>query len=277
MSSSGVRRIVAITNAFIILVNILGQAFPLAFPLGLPMPISKYTREFYEYVMAAAEKPDPIAFLDLSYTIGLHTLTQNEIVQYLTQIGIKWVGYSASTSAQSIIVDLIEKLKEWYPDKTYGVDYVFLGFIPGEPDIRAALLATNLDSITVDYKGTPRSQLPLLQRVHDRTDFDLFIACFDAFFVWARWWPSTPDCPSMVLIRSDSWPDFLSYYPKTFAAGLNAPTCCAEWEALTGIRGGAIAFSDGLSIVLIWTVLIIIGENIVEYYYKRSRWKKSGG
>jgi len=276
MSSSGVRRIVAITNTFIILVNILGQAFPLAFPLCLPMPISPYTREFCEYIKATAEKPDAIAFLDLSYTVGLHTITQNEIVQYLTKIGIKWVGYSASTSAQSIIIDLIEKLKELYPDKTYGIDYVYLGFIPGEPDVRCSLLANNLDSIAVDYKGTPRSQLPLLQRVHDRTDFDLFICCFDAFSTWARWWPSTPDCPSMVLIRSDNWPDFLTYYPVTFAAGLNAPTCCAEWEALTGIPGGAIAFSDGISIVLIWTVLIIIGENIVQYY-KRVRWKKRGG
>jgi hypothetical protein len=68
----------------------------------------------------------------------------------------------------------------------------------------------------------------------------------------------------MVLIRSDSWPDFLTYYPATFAAGLNAPTACAEWESITGIPGVAVSFSDGLTIVLIWTVIIIIGENLVK-------------
>jgi hypothetical protein len=88
----------------------------------------------------------------------------------------------------------------------------------------------------------------------------------DGFSEWAKWWPSTPDAPSMVLIRSDSWPDFLTYYPGTFAAGMNAPTCVAEFEALTGIAGVAVSYSDGLTIVLLWTVLIIVLENLVRIF-----------
>ena len=261
---SGTRKIVMYVNFAIILINIFGQAIPMAFPLALPMEISANTQEFYDYVMVTADKPDAIVFLDLSYSIGLHTRTMFEIVQFISGQGIKWVGYSASAATEALIRDMINvDMPNWAPDFVYGEDYAYYGFIPGTTDIKMNLLANNQDLIATDYDGKSRSQVPLLASVHDRSDFDLFIGCFDGFSEWAKWWPSTPDAPSMVLIRSDSWPDFLTYYPVTFAAGMNAPTACAEWEAVTGIAGVAVSYSDGLSIVLLWTVVIIIAENLV--------------
>jgi hypothetical protein len=262
---SNTRKLVTYVNFAIILINILGQGLPMAFPLALPMYVSPFTEEFYDYVNVAAGKTDAVAFLDLSYSIGLHTTTMFEIVQYISGLGIKWVGYSGSSAVEATIIDMIvNDMPNWAPDYVYGVDYAYYGFVPGQLDIRMNLLANNQDNIPTDYAGTPRGNLPLLARVHDRFDFDIFISCMDGFSEWAKWWPSRPDAPSMVLIRSDSWPDFLTYYPATFAAGLNAPTAVAEWEALTGIAGVAVSYSDGLTIVLYWTVVIIIAENIVK-------------
>ena len=51
---------------------------------------NKITQEFYDYVQVAINKGDAVAFLDLSYSIGLHTTTMIEIVQYISQNGIKW-------------------------------------------------------------------------------------------------------------------------------------------------------------------------------------------
>jgi hypothetical protein len=238
----------------------------MAYPLALPMQVSPNTQEFYEYCNTAIAKQDAVAFLDLSYSIGLHTTTMFEIVQYISSKGLKWVAYSGSSAVEAMVIDMINNdMPNWAPDFVYGVDYAYYGFIPGQLDIRMNLLANNQDQIPTDYAGTPRSQLPILAGVNDRFDFDIFINCMDAFSEWAKWWPSRPDAPSMVLIRSDSWPDFLTYYPATFAAGMNAPTACAEWEAITGIAGVAVSYSDGLTIVLYWTVIIIIGENIVRY------------
>ncbi len=261
---SSTRKIVTYVNFAIILINILGQALPMAFPLALPMYTSPFTQEFYDYVIVAAEKGDAIAFLDLSYAIGLHTVTMKEIVQFISGKGIRWVGYSSGAAVEAIIVDLIQNdMPNWAPNFVYGVDYVYYGFIPGTTDIKMNLLANNQKLIVKDYAGTLTSELPLLDNISDKFDFDLFINCMDGFSEWAKWWPSTPDAPSMVLIRSDSWPDFLTYYPGTFAAGMNAPTCVAEFEALTGIAGVAVSYSDGLTIVLLWTVLIIVAENLV--------------
>jgi len=261
---SSTRKLVTYVNFGIILINILGQAFPMAFPLALPMYVTPFSQEFYDYIIVASEKPDAVAFLDLSYSIGLHTTTMFEIVQFISGLGIKWVGYSASAAVEATIVNMINvDMPNWAPNFVYGVDYAYYGFIPGTTDIKMNLLANNQDLIAADYLGTPRGQLPLLARVHDRFDFDIFINCMDGFSEWAKWWPSRPDAPSMVLIRSDSWPDFLTYYPVTFSAGLNAPTAVAEFEALTGIAGVAVSYSDGLTIVLYWTVVIIIAENIV--------------
>ncbi|MHA2313715.1 MAG: hypothetical protein ACXACF_00275 [Candidatus Hermodarchaeia archaeon] len=263
---SNTRKLVTYVNFAIILINILGQGIPMAFPLALPMQVSPNTKEFYDYVNAAAAKPGAVAFLDLSYSIGLHTTTMFEIVQYISGQGIRWVAYSGSSAVEATIIDMINNdMPNWAPTFVYGVDYAYYGFIPGQLDIRMNLLANNQDGIPTDYLGTPRSQLPLLASVHDRFDFDIFINCMDGFSEWAKWWPSRPDAPSMVLIRSDSWPDFLTYYPATFAAGMNAPTACAEWEAITGIAGVAVSYSDGLTIVLYWTVFIIIAENVVKY------------
>ena len=263
---SSTRKLVTYVNFAIILINILGQAIPMAYPLALPMQVSPNTQEFYDYVIAVSEKPGAIVFLDLSYSIGLHTKTMVEIVQFVSQKGIKWVGYSASAATQAIIIDIINNdMPNWAPNYVYGTDYAYYGFIPAaSTDILMNLLSNNQDQIAKDYLGTPKGQVPLLARVHDKHDFAMFISCLDAFSEWAKWWPSRPDAPSMVLIRSDSWPDFLTYYPSTFAAGMNAPTACAEWEAVTGIAGVAVSYSDGLSIVLLWTVVIIIGENLVK-------------
>ena len=262
---SDTRKLVTYVNFAIILINIFGQAIPMAFPLALPMAISENTQEFYDYVQVAINKGDAVAFLDLSYSIGLHTTTMLEIVQYISQQGIKWVAYSGSSATEAVIIDMIKKdMPIWAPNYVYGVDYAYYGFIPGTADIKMNMLANNQDLLPTDYLGTPRSQVPLLASVHDRFDFDIFINCMDGFSEWAKWWPSRPDAPSMVLIRSDSWPDFLTYYPVTFSAGMNAPTACAEWEAATGIAGVAVSYSDGLSIVLLWTVVIIIGENVVK-------------
>ena len=262
---SNTRKLVTYVNFAIILVNILGQGIPMAFPLALPMLVSPNTQEFYDYVQVAVAKGDAVAFLDLSYSIGLHTTTMFEIVQYISGQGIKWVAYSGSSAVEATIIDMIvNDMPIWAPDFVYGVDYAYYGFIPGQLDIRMNLLANNQDQIATDYEGTSRGSVPLLASVHDRFDFDLFINCMDGFSEWAKWWPSRPDAPSIVLIRSDSWPDFLTYYPVTFAAGMNAPTACAEWEAATGIAGVAVSFSDGLSIVLLWTVVIIVGENLVK-------------
>ena len=258
------RKIVTYVNFAIILVNILGQAFPMAFPLALPMYTSPFSQEFYDYILAAAAKGDAVAFLDLSYSIGLHTTTMREIVQFISSKGIRWVGYSYGAATEAIIVDIIlNDMPNWAPNFVYGVDFVYYGFIPGTTDIVMNLLSNNQGLIVKDYAGTPRSQLPLIANVNGKSDFDLGIFCMDGFSEWAKWWPSTPGAPSMVLIRSDSWPDFLTYYPGTFAAGMNAPTCVAEFEALTGIAGVAVSYSDGLTIVLMWTVVIIIAENLV--------------
>ena len=262
---SSTRKLVTYVNFAIILINILGQALPMAFPLALPMYTSPFSQEFYDYVQVAVSKGDAVAFLDLSYSIGLHTTTMFEIVQYISGQGIKWVAYSYSAGVEATIVNMIQNdMPNWAPNFQYGVDYAYYGFLPGTPDIKMNLLSNNQDQIPTDYEGTPRAQVPLLARVHDRFDFDIFISCMDGFSEWAKWWPSRSDAPSMVLIRSDSWPDFLTYYPATFAAGLNAPTAVAEWEALTGIAGVAVSYSDGLTIVLYWTVVIIIAENIVK-------------
>jgi hypothetical protein len=259
------RRLITYVNFAIILINILGQAIPMAYPLALPQQVSPFSQEFFDYVEAAIAKPDAVAFLDLSYSIGLHTVTMFEIVQYISSQGLKWVAYSGSAAVEATVVDMIvNDMPSWAPNFVYGVDYAYYGFIPGQLDIRMNLLANNQDQIATDYTGTPRSQVPLLAGIKNRFDFDLFINCMDGFSEWAKWWPSRPGAPSMVLIRSDSWPDFLTYYPATFAAGLNAPTACAEWESLAGIAGVAVSYSDGLTIVLYWTVIIIIGENLVK-------------
>ena len=264
MLTSKIMRWAKIFNVLIIVINTLGQAVPLAVPVGLPVPISHYTREFYNAINNVP--PGGIVFLDIDYSTGIHTLTQKQILLYLANKHIKWVGFSMSPTVVSIVSSIRTEIEAAHPDYKYGEDFVYMGYVPGEYDIVGSLVTSAFDSLAADYDGTPRAQLPLIKDLHNKYDFKLFIGCQDRFEVWARWWPSRPDCPSLVVIRSDSWPDFQTYYPKTFLSGLNVPTAGAEWEILSGIKGGFVAFTDGISIVIIYTVILIIIENILKFY-----------
>jgi hypothetical protein len=256
-----------IINLAVIIVNMLCQAVPMAVPMGLPVPVSRYTQEYKDNVDTYMNLPNGLCLMTLGYATGMQIILQHDIIEYMVREGYPWIGISTTAAVIPVIEEILIEMQEKYPNRVYGTDYVYMGWIPTPgADIYFNMLATAFDTIATDYLGTPRADLPILEGVNEKADFTLFLIQENVVQT-SRYWASEPGklC-SMVTMRSDSWPDFLTYYPTIFLGGMNMPTAYAEWEIAAGVAGKATSISDGLSLLIIYTIIFIIAENIWMLY-----------
>jgi hypothetical protein len=184
---------------------------------------------------------------------------------------IKAIAMHTSTMTASAQLDLLRTIGLFtHPTYEYGVDWVFLGYIPGGETALAALHEDFPSIALADWEGTPASELPLLQGIQDYRDFDLAIANTWDFYKFARQWPSTPETPTIAMVPTWTWASARPFYPDTFKAMMHGTKGAGEYEILLGIPGRGIASADALTLsTLTWVGALIAAQ--VSVYIARGR------
>jgi len=233
---------------------------PLARPIGLPLYVTPLTREFHKYLKSLSPG-DIILHNANTYSGSIRGTTL--LIKYCIKNKIKWVGWSDYPLNAAWTMECLKhagafEAKDW----VYGEDWVWLGYIPGAEAAHAAI-RDDFQSIAVaDYRGTPASELPLLQKIHSEKDVDMFVGSGETHLIWSRLWPTKPERPTLVIIPTDIYPATLPYHPRVFAAILNGIGGAAELEFATGMPGRAIAATDALSAS---TIAIMIAAIIAQF------------
>jgi len=230
---------------------------PLIFPIGLPIDVSERTREFYGYLQAL--KPGDIVIHNADTLVG--TVEANIITfKYLIKNKIKWIGWAGTAASAAYTEEALTKAGAFNnPNYQYGVDWVWLGYIPGEEAAHLGIRDSFQSFITVDYKGTPSSQLPLLKGFRGDADCNMFIGTGESQIRWARIWPSRPGRPTLAIFPTDALGKIIPYYPQAFVGLLSGLQGAAELEFLSGMPGQAISMNDAVSA----SVLVLMAATIL--------------
>lgn len=150
---------------------------PFAVNVKLPIYVSPETRKLYDTIEKCPS--DKVVIVDSSWDAGSmgENSGQVEVVfDHLFRDHIKFVVISLEITplGPQFADQVINKLvKEKYPDRKYGVDWVNLGFTKGDWQAMQQLakdIRRQYDKDTRGYLLDDDEHLPLMQRVHNIDD-----------------------------------------------------------------------------------------------------------
>jgi hypothetical protein len=246
---------------------------PLVVPLDLPMVVSKETRDFFEEVEALPEgtavllaidyEPDTMAELNpMTVAVLRHCFRRNLPV----------IGLSLYPGAPGIAQDLLERTAA-EQGKSYGADYVYLGYNPDWSGTMLRLGESIRGTYPKDQWGRPTEDLPLLDDVDSYDDVGLLVSICGS--VYTEYWAAYAQArygQRMVSGNTAVISAFVYHYYNSgqisgFLAGIKG---AAEYEKLLAAPGdGAIAMGSQSVGHLLIVVLIIVGN--VGYLIGRKR------
>ncbi len=186
-------------------VLLLGVSIPLFVPLGLPISISPHTRAFYEFIDALP--PNSVLWFGTEYSAGSSGEINPQmaaVFRHAMSKDLQVILFGMWQDGPAMARDVVDPIAEEM-GKTYGVDYVNLGYKPGTTSVlRTMVTDVWAGSANVDINGDSLSKFPLMDRV--RT--------------------IGPDTIDAVIVYSSGSPgdgDYLTYWTDKY--GMNLLTC----------------------------------------------------
>lgn len=248
-------------------------AFPILNPIGLPMVVSEDTETYYKLVDSL--KPGGIVHYGIDPEIGGFEELRSRMIAigrhlFAKDARIVFVGFDPN--APGIYKMLIEDIGV-PKGKVYGVDYVFLGYIPGL-EIGIASYAKDIHALlSVDYFGTPLKDLPLMNEVKDIKDFSLIMS-FSSHGLPLNYVEqiSVPyHIKVAVCVIGVMAPTVKPYYPDQIIGFLSTPRMGAEYELLIRKPGIGIADFDAQTIAHAVLLVFIVVGNLTELKRAKKR------
>ncbi len=156
--------------------------------------------------------------------------------------------------------------------KTYGTDFVYLGFLPGQEAGLANLAKDSRMVYKLDYYGNDIETLPIMQDFRSAEDIDLVLILFDYYPVpisWVRQW--RPYGTPIGLAHYASPGPYLPYYYAGDYIGISSDIDGgSQYETLVGKPGLATALTTLSSTLHLLQAVVIIAGSVVLYATKFS-------
>jgi hypothetical protein len=252
----------------------LSVALPIIKPIGLPVPISTYTKGVYE-IVESIEPGSIVLFTNDVSAGGWGEMASPTIavMQHLFRRPVKIVFvdfFEDSPILTEIALNKVDK-----DDKVYGVDYVHLGFIPGY-EMAIAMFAKSIwTAFPADYHGTALNELPLMANLKDASDFDIQIETQTVPAVPTSFMlqhiHSPYNVPLVVLSTAVSSPGLMPYLASGDISGITIGVKGgAEYEILIKTPGSGAATMDAMSTSHLLLITVLIIGNVF-YFIKKYR------
>jgi hypothetical protein len=260
------------------------MGFSFIHPIGLPLPIVKETKAYYNYLMAVPDGGvvvwlNGFAFMNYYETGGGEIATYRTILEACRDRGVKFILIASGAEAQSVALRMLsEKCSDLTNSLKYGEDWVFLGYIPGE-EAMIRLIARDIRAIaTRDYYGNILADMPIMNGIKDMRDYALmgFFVQTTAEIEVRQWWSYANELGLKTVIIENSLSSMVPVSRPFFDKGqinawINGLRGGAELEVLTGELGLASASIDASSLCHLYAVLLMVGSTA---WYLTHRGKK---
>ena len=175
-------------------------------------------------------------------------------------VGLSHVGIGGPSIAERLLDSIGTEF-----NKTYGVDYVNLGYKAG---YQAVLLGmgTSIPAIfPTDHRGTRLEEIPLMQRIpnYDSVNFVLIISDNAMVEYWVALVNARYGLPMVAGVTAVMAPKTLSYIQARQLKGLlGGMKGAAEYESLVGYVDKASAGMDAQSLIHFLIISFIVMGNL---------------
>ena len=266
-----------VDRRWIFLIIGLSVLLPLFFPLGLPIRATDTTQIVYN----AFDSLDPNSKVLLSCEYGpstkpeihpmvvavLHQLFRNNHKVYVSCL---W------PDGQFMADEALRKVAPLY-NKTYGEDYVILGYKPGNEAVIKGMVRDLRAIFSTDVKGTKVEDIPMMTKIFKFEDFDFLFSASAGFPGSIEWMQYATDNTNVQMstgttsiMVNDIMPFVVSKQIQGILAGMPG---AAEYETLVGKPGIGTSGMDAQSLAHLIIVLFIIFGNI-GYFIERNKRKR---
>ncbi len=255
----------------------LSIAIPLLNPIGFGTSVTRQVQNVYDFV----EKLEEGSTVILSFDYEPSTMAELDpmartLLKHLFRKKARVLGMALLAGAPGIAESILQEEAD-AAEKEYGIEWVFLGYVPAPT---AAMLRIGEDISMVyptDQYGTLITEFPLMRSVKNYRDIDLVISLSSTAMpqFWAQYAHDRYGAPVAVGATAVEAIRMYPYHDSGQIVGfLGGLKGAAEYETLVGQPGEGIKGMDAQTIAHLFMVLMIVIGN-VGHVIERRRGKSS--
>ena len=244
-------------------------AGPLVRPAGLPLKVSPPVRSFYETIEKLPNGSTILMSCD--YDPGakpeLVPMTKTAF-RHLLGKDCKVVVTVLWNAGPGLVEATLNEVAKEFPGKTYGVDWVNLGFKAGDDAVMVLMGQGIKNAFPRDYRGNATAGIPIMRNVRDYSSFPLLVnisAGFPGTKEWVQQVQSRFHLPMVSGCTAVSAPEYYPYLQSGQLQGLlGGMAGAAEYEKVREEKGTATRGMDAQSLAHIFVALCIVLGNVVQ-------------
>lgn len=270
-------KLAALDRRWIYLLIALSVFFPLIVHMEFPIGTTPEAQSAYDAVEALPDSsvvmltfdvyPQALAETEPIAVAGLHHLFR----KHCKVVTVTTIPFGGPSIAERVT----RRLAAEY-GKTYGVDYVNLGYKPNYVAVLSGM-GNSIETIyPTDNSGTPLAQLPLMQNVKNYNDIKFIFIVADNGIVdnWVSIVNAQYHVPMCAGVTAVQAPKLYSFYGSGQLVGLmGGMKGAAEYEQLVGKKWLAV---DGMAMQslahLLIIAFVIVGN--ISYFVIRKKNRK---
>jgi len=254
-------------------------SIPVFYPLGLPITVTKPTLDLVNAIKALPDG-SKIFFEDDYTPLGHQEVTPEciAIVRLLISKKMYIVFASFYTPEAALwppyIFNVALSKEVEAANYKYGVNYAFLGFIPGGDTSVSAFCLKIRQVANVDYYGTPLDQLPIMNNFEKIQDFNFCVTSGSTGLAGMLSQMQAPyKMPMVILCMGNDYSNMVRYYQAGAIKGLTSGLRgAAEIEMALNTPGEGMSSMDIVQGGFLLLVTFIIIGNI-SYFVAKYRSK----
>jgi len=274
------KRIEALDRRWIFLLMLLAMSFPLIVHITLPLRVTPEGRGFYESIEKL--QSGDIVYLASDYDPGGKAELDPMLLAALDHLfrkNVKIVGATLWPAGSPLLERAYNAVAPKY-NKTYGVDYVHLGFKEGKENVMVQLGKSIREVFPTDYYGTKLDSLPLMHSGLNGTPIDklndtkLLVNIsigYPGTREWVQQVRSRFNLPMVSGCAAVSAPEYYPYVQSGQLAGLLGGLAgAAEYEQMIDRPGWGVTGMAAQSLAHVTIALLIVLGNVMYFWNRRK-------
>jgi len=255
-------------SQYIWLVVLILYVIPVLTPINAPFQMSDITVEIHNKIESLPE--GSIVAIGGAYVFAFDLESSAALIPTIKQMarrGLRAVCVPLAIEAvqyEKYCVDAARVDEKYGGPWKYGRDYVQLPYMPGMQSALVSFLEDVHASVATDVRGTPLSELPLMDDLHSYKDIALWICPHWSFDMIVRFVTAERDIPSVYYAQAAAYarysPYMMAYPGKVWMT--NGFLGGAQYEKLEGTTGLGHAAIDSYALVSVAYLGFIVLGNI---------------
>ncbi len=253
---------------------------PLLSPIRMPLAIGSPAQRFYDNIEALPPGATVLMPFDYdpAFTAEVHPMALAALRRML-QRGVRVVAVTMQPAGPPM-ADLAWRTVGPELHKTYGTDFVNLGYKSGNEAFVLALGSSIRDVFPADSHGAPITDMPILRGINRIGEMNMIveIAGTSAGNIWVEQAQGRFHIPMVAGVAGVMAPEFFPYLQAGQIRGmLGGMAGAAEYETLVGRAGTATKGMDAQSLAHLLLIALIVFGNVLWLAGRRDDRRKRAG